>query len=195
MGYVFEIDKAVHVCAYLLSKTQSRTMNYMKLLKLLHFANRESIRETGAPMIGDDTYAMEFGPVLTQTCNLIRGVAYQDAKENLPKWAEYFDTDKGYNISLKTTPEEFGELSDYEIDLLDKLFALHEHDDGFKLAELSHDFPEWRRNYVPGTSTLIPLEDIVEAVGRGQDAGKIAAQRHYDISIEQVLRQAKVNAG
>ncbi|MGU0015743.1 type II toxin-antitoxin system antitoxin SocA domain-containing protein [Escherichia coli] len=50
-------------------------MAYLKLMKLLYLSNRQSILKHGR-MIGEDSlYSMKFGPVMSNTLNLIRGKA------------------------------------------------------------------------------------------------------------------------
>jgi len=48
-------------------------MNYLKLMKLLYLADRESMRRNGRPISGDRYVSMDHGPVLSQTLNLING--------------------------------------------------------------------------------------------------------------------------
>ena len=42
-------------------------MSYMRLLKLLYLAERKSLAETGRPILGDRTIAMQQGPVMEAT--------------------------------------------------------------------------------------------------------------------------------
>lgn len=39
-------------------------MSYLRMLKLLYLADRESLKETGHTITGDRVVAMEHGPVL-----------------------------------------------------------------------------------------------------------------------------------
>jgi uncharacterized phage-associated protein len=41
-------------------------MNYMRLLKLLYIAERETLGRTGRPIVGGPVTAMERGPVLLE---------------------------------------------------------------------------------------------------------------------------------
>lgn len=71
--FAFKFDKALQAAAYLLRRETCREMNYMRLLKVLYLADRESIRESGAPITGDKIAAMERGPVLSGVFDLIKG--------------------------------------------------------------------------------------------------------------------------
>jgi len=59
-------------------------MNYMRLLKLLYIADREMLAQHAQPITGDRVVAMERGPVLSRTYDLILGKT-EDATE----WAKF----------------------------------------------------------------------------------------------------------
>jgi uncharacterized phage-associated protein len=59
----------------LLRQDGVRCMNYMRLLKLLYIADRESLPRTGRPIVGGPVIAMERGPVLEEVFDLIRGTS------------------------------------------------------------------------------------------------------------------------
>ena len=46
-------------------------MSYMKLIKLLYFADRKYIKQTGSSITKDTYYSMKNGPVLSNVLNLI----------------------------------------------------------------------------------------------------------------------------
>lgn len=104
-------EKVAQMAAYLLLKRGGR-MAYLKLMKLLYLSNRQSILKHGR-MIGEDSlYSMKFGPVMSNTLNLIRGKA-----EGIGDyWYNLIETN-GHNVSLRSDPREmdadevFDELS------------------------------------------------------------------------------------
>ena len=63
-------------------------------------------------------------------------------------------------------------LSRQEISLLNEISSERLGRDDFDIAEETHG-EEWRRNHHAHTSSPIPFEDLIEAVGRSQDKDTI----------------------
>lgn len=158
MSWHFNPGKATQAAAYLLKLGNADRMNYLKVLKLLYLADRLSIREKGYPVTGDDVYAMDYGPVLTRVYDFIRARPRLGADV----WAESFRTDN-YDLVLLSDPK-IGDLSRHDIRILNKVFEEHHDVNGFDVSELTHDFPEWQQHYRRDTSTLIPLDAILQSL-------------------------------
>jgi uncharacterized phage-associated protein len=188
MSFIFDSHRASQLAAYLLSLSPGRRMNYMLLLKMLYLADRESLKEEGVPLTGDDAYALDYGPVLSKIYDLIRPTAQSRLSEKeRAVWESHLATE-GYDLVLKH-PAGTDELSRYEKELLAGVHARCQAADPFDLSEQTHDFEEWRKNYVPRTAMHIPLDDILEAVGRKEDTEAIRQARHEEIA------QARLFAG
>jgi len=166
--FAFKFDKAIQATAYLLRREPTRQMNYMRLLKLLYIADRESIQKTGRPITGDAVAAMERGPVLSEVLDLIKGLHLRS-----PDWSNFIQRNE-YDVRLVQEPG-VAKLSRFEIELLEQVAEEHRARDEWAMVEFTHSFPEWRKND-PGkskSSKWIPLHDILEAVGRSADEADI----------------------
>jgi uncharacterized phage-associated protein len=75
----------------------TKDMSYLRMLKLLYIADRESLRATGRPITGDQMVAMEHGPVLSGVFDLIKG-----EHKAWPRWSECFKKN-GYCIEMMRT--------------------------------------------------------------------------------------------
>lgn len=176
----FHFDKTLQAAAVLLRTHRLRVMGRMRLLKLLYITDRESLRDRGAPITGDHAVAMKNGPVLSETYDLIKGEHLHAAD-----WGEHFEN-IGYDVHWTKDPGN-GKLSKYEIEKLNEVARRFEHEDDWALAEITHDFPEWRKNK-PGTSSRsIPFEDILEAVGRADDINSIREDAQASAFMDRVL--------
>lgn len=166
MVFHFRFQKAIQAAAFLLQR-QRGEMNYMRLLKLLYIADRESLKETGYPITGDHVIAMPRGPVLNHVYDLIRG-----RHPRTGQWDEFLRRDH-YNLILVKDPGKGG-LSDYEVRKLEEIADRYAPYDEWDMVNISHQLPEWQKND-PGTSSRpISVEDILAAVGRDKDAASIA---------------------
>lgn len=172
----FHQEKATQAMAVLLRRAgEAKTENYLKLLKILYYADRESLSRTGRPITGDKVFALDHGPVLSNVLDLIR-----DRTFGSEEWARAIVTEHT-NIRLVCDPGN-DELSPFEIDILHEVWERYKDVEPFELVERTHALPEYKKNKPPeGSRREIPFEDILDAVGRHdvasvkEDADELAA--------------------
>jgi uncharacterized phage-associated protein len=166
MSYAFNTWKAIEAAATLLRHAPDKVMGKKRLLAFLYLADLQSLKETGRPIIGGRLVAMQHGAIHSHALNLIDGVYNNDE----PEWPQRFDV-HGFNITLKDDPGSRN-LSRYEIDLLTEIQKKYVGYDDFEVAKDTHGI-EWRSNYREGTSTTIPFEQVIDAIGRKNDKQRI----------------------
>ena len=164
----FKLNKTLQALGLLMKdKGYSDQSTYLKLIKLLYIADRESISETGQPITGDRLVAMQQGPVLSGLYHIIR---HQGSSPEWKRWFHASLSDK--TIEMRADPGT-DLLCRYEIDKLREVSKRHRNDNRWRLRDITHDFPEWK-NHNPGRSSRpIPVEDLLEAVGRSGDRASI----------------------
>lgn len=164
----FRYGKAAQAVASLLRREPHKRMNYYRLLKLLYIADRQSVIETGRPIIGGRLIAMKRGPLHSATLDLMQG------KDTAAvEWAKYFRTDH-YEVEMVADPGN-GDLSKREIGLLNRVRDEHEREDEWQVGEFTHHFSEFLQHQPTGDRSVntIPFSDLLAAVGRSQDAAAI----------------------
>jgi len=160
--FKFDQQKAIQAVAFLLKQRHStpKTDSYMRLLKLLYIADRESLQETGQPITGDKYIAMDRGPTLSHLLDLVRQKAYDSSE-----WDKFIERN-GYEITLVADPGN-GKLCKYEIDKLTDICNRFRDKDEWATAEETHKFEEWEKNKpAPGSVKDIPLLSLLEAIGK-----------------------------
>ena len=176
--YCFRLDvnKAIQAIGVLFREDGVSRMSYMRLLKLLYVADRETLTDTGRPIIGGPVVAMANGPVLSEVYDLIRG-----QHREMPQWDSFLRKER-YSLEITNNPD-VGALSKYEIDKLQKVAQRFADFDEWEMVRVTHGFPEWVNNNPGNSSKSIPLMEILEAVGRGREAKAIVeeAQELADI--------------
>jgi uncharacterized phage-associated protein len=155
-------------------------MSGLRLLKLLYIADRESLQETGSPIVGTKPVAMDYGPVHSEAYDLIKGSRWGEEV-----WSESIRRD-GREVVLVKDPGVLA-LSRYEIDQLAETARRYRDMEDWDLVALTHTFAEWKRNYHAGTSTPIPMEDIIDAVGRSEDAEDILREAEETRALNRLL--------
>ena len=144
MTSYFSFKKTTQAVHFLISKLGMS--NFMKLMKLLYFADRYHLRSYGGTLTSDDYKAMKLGPVGSAAKNLLK----QDELffENLePEDITYFEnllSIKDMDVAVHN-PCTYDELSSSEKEALDFTIANFGGFDQFALAEITHDYPEWKK--------------------------------------------------
>lgn len=184
----FELNqkKAIQAVAFLLKQNHetNQSDNYMRLLKLLYFADRKSLEETGRPITGDYFVAMEHGPTLSQLLNLVN-----QREINNEEWDKYIQRD-GHNIRLIKDPGN-GKLCRYEIDLLRKIWSQYREKGEWEVALESEELPEWKKNNPGKSSKFIPLSDVLEAIGKSGWLEEICEAAQENSEIEHILKTGR----
>ncbi len=164
----FNFEKALQAVGVMLRTEPSHRMNYMRMLKLLYICEKESLAETGHSITGDKVVAMERGPVLSHLYDLIKGTHY-----NASAWNRFIERDR-YEIMLKEEQNPGTDLlNKFEIETINAVSERYHQQDEFDMVHLTHEFPEWKKNDPGKSSKPIPLDDILEAINRKDDAEAI----------------------
>jgi len=177
----FGTKKIIEAAAVLLRAEPRSQMGRLRLLKLLYIADRQTLEETGRPIIGTRPFAMDNGPVHSEVLDLINGEHADDAE-----WAEFIRREGRRDVKLVKNPGVLS-LSRYEIEKLKRVSAEHWDTEDWKLVPITHAFPEWKDNYQGGTSRPIPMEDIIKAVGRAAELEEILSEAEETNTLNRLL--------
>jgi uncharacterized phage-associated protein len=159
----FDTEKTLQTFGVVLRSHRYSIASKLRILKLLYIADREYLKETGTPILGCRTVAMDHGPLHSEALDLINGKHI-----NEPRFAHFFDK-YGYMVQMHTDPG-VGKLARAEIEKLQQVSERYASLSDWELAhEVSHQFPEWQKRWVEGSSATILLGDILDAVGRSDD--------------------------
>jgi len=142
-----QVEKITQAAAYLVQKRGQGHMSYMKLIKLLYLADRESLFKRGRPITFDKFVSMPYGMVLSGTLNLING------EEPGAYWNDVFEPFGDREIRLKKTSET-GKLSKAELAVLDAIFETFGSKSRWELVDYVHTLPEW----IDPNGSSIPVE-------------------------------------
>lgn len=153
----FDARKAAEAMAYLVSRLEGQKTDKVKLMKLLYLADRDHFLEEGRPVTGDDQYAMPFGPVPALSLDLLDGQFEIKDDGGIFTFLQTQD----HEVSLKEFPAR-PELTSSEIRVLDAVINRYGSMSTWQLRNYTHQLPEYREVFRPGTSTRIPFELILK---------------------------------
>ncbi len=180
MNFPLRVLKTIQAIGVLLRHDGVKRMNYMRLLKLLYIADRESLKETGRPVTGGPVIAMERGPVLREVYDLILG-----QHREMSLWSQYYRKER-YDL-LELAEPDVGQLSKYEIGKLQDVAKTYLDDDEWALVDITHKFPEWNQNDPGKSSKPIPLSSILEAIGRADAIDEISKEAQSLAAFDRLL--------
>ena len=152
MSFPFQPEKAAQAAAYLLRLHGGR-LAYVKLVKLLYFADRRALVERGFPITGDDFVSKADGPYLRTVTRLIESNAF---------WTEYLSQPVGPDIYLANRDPDRDKLSDWEMGLLHAMYLRYGSLGTKTISDESCSLPEWQ-DPEPAIASPIDFADILRA--------------------------------
>lgn len=143
MPMSFSYKKATQALNYFAQQSGGR-INKMKALKLLFFADRFHLRKYGRPITNDEYFAMNYGPVPSGGKDLVEGSDFRPDVEKAYS-GQFINPENRYEFS------SIGEIENLvfsQTDLEALTFSWNQFGqmDQFQLAELTHQYPEWKRH-------------------------------------------------
>lgn len=143
MPFTFSHRKATQALNFF-ARSAGGSLNKLKALKLVFFADRYHLRRYGRPVIGDEYLAMNYGPVPSGTKDVAEMSEFLGEGEASYAQAFLRPVDR-YTFSSAQPPEE-PVFSPSDREALAWAWAKFGGLDGFALAELTHAYPEWKRH-------------------------------------------------
>jgi uncharacterized phage-associated protein len=171
--------KRAQVAAYFLMR-RGGTLTIMELVKFMYLADRESLDRYGFPITWDQPYALEHGPVPTETYSCIKGVNGQCGVD----WPKLVSPPGGsqnrdINLLADIDIDDLDELSEADLEVLEGIWAKFGGMTAYQLRKWTHEnCPEW---VDPGKSSKpIQYEEIFRALKKAPDQIPILTQHIKD---------------
>lgn len=164
----FNIERTTQIVGAFLERLGGSAY-YILLVKLVYLTERTALLRWGRPLIFDDLVSMKNGTVPSQTLNLLKGESHS------AYWSKFISGPHNKKVDLVESTQT-DELSPMELDLIEEIFSAFGHWDRFKLADYTHELPEYTK-----TSSSIPIgyQEILKADGRdGEDIATVLHEIH-----------------
>ena len=140
-----QIYRLKNVILYILKEFSGGT-DYIKLYKILYFANKEQLAEMGIPVIADRFKAWDLGPVPSLTGHIVKDLeSHNTLEDSLSIFKGALKVRKNKLVKATETPD-IDSIPLHTRKLLDKLVAKYKYYSGDKLSQISHD-EAWREAY------------------------------------------------
>lgn len=177
MRFMLSERKTAQAAAVLL-KAHGRPMSKLVLMKLLYLADRNSLKETGYPITGDEPYSLPMGPILSTVLDAIN--AKPVPPSFLAVWLEYITAADGNYIELRTPDPDTDELSQFELNVLNGVYTEFGGRSANALIKYTHDLPEWHDPL--GSCIPIDQAEVLRDAGWSESSialAEVDAEEHY----------------
>ena len=145
MTLTFSHRKATQTLNFFAGKAGGQ-INKLKALKLVFFADRYHLRQYGRPITNDEYHAMEYGPVPSGCKDLAEMSSFLDPNER--SYAERFLKPSSQYDYASVAGVETPVFSESDLEALEFAWRHFGKFDKFRLAEITHAFPEWKRHAI-----------------------------------------------
>ena len=138
----FNVRKAAQVVAFLVAE-QGGSADMIKTVKLAYLSDRKFLELYDRPILNDDLFCLDHGPIDSATLDLIKG-NYSD--DDLKVWYKYLTPvdPKTFQFSAARKDLYFDELSGAEEDVLKEIVSEFRAFKPFELVDWIHaNCREW----------------------------------------------------
>ncbi|MFZ2097756.1 MAG: Panacea domain-containing protein [Anaerolineales bacterium] len=149
-------EKKTTEAANILLQLNGGKMNYMKLIKLLYFVDKEAMKERERPITYDVYYSMKDGQVLSNVLDLVKDNKHGEY------WHKYIERCSQYTVKLTNEDIEINHLTPFEVKLIKTIFERLGKYDQFSLGKLTKRGSEYKKTE---SRILTPIEDIYSDLG------------------------------
>ena len=153
----FKSRKAAQMCAYFATK-DGGMIDKLKLIKLIYLTERKCLADWHRPVLFDEMFSLQHGPICSSTLNGIGG-AFQQAV-----WDSFIKRHGNKVVAVKTlSREDLDEVSDAEFDIVEDVWKTF---GGFTASRLRNYTHEHCPEYTDIKSGRIPIsyKEILEAL-------------------------------
>ena len=175
----FRLNMVTELTAFFLQWFGGQS-DWLTILKLLYQVERRALEKYDWPITFDKIYRMDYGMVLSETYNLMKG----DRKE--PEWSEYIKSSSRHNtLELQKCPTIFY-LSESQHNLAREVFEENKEKTGIQLSKESHEFPEW--NDPMGSSNFLDYRELLQVLGKSnEEIERITEELRNETILENML--------
>ncbi len=134
----------MRACLLYVLRQLGKETDFIKLFKILYFAQREHLVKYGRGVIGDTFHALRFGPVPSFIYKALQMA--QGRLERMPDFDPFLEGIEVSNTSLVSSSVEpdMDELSLSDIACLDKYIEKYRDMNSYKLSNRSHYDKAWK---------------------------------------------------
>lgn len=184
MKTIYQINKIKAVVLYILQHFKDG-VDYIKLFKIMYFAQREYLANYGLTIVKDTFKARQLGPVPSLTYKIVKMAENEEKTTDLDDFISSIHVDENQKVYTDKAPD-MDYLAEAEKEEIDKTIAKYKDLDSLKLSELSHDSAY---DAVCKRMKDDPQQDVLTLIDIARAGGASDAMIDY-IREGQIIREA-----
>lgn len=168
----FNYKKSVQALNFFAIKAGG-SINKMKVLKLIWLSDRLHLRNFGRPILNDTYFALNYGPVASNTKDLVENTSFLTEPEREYR-NQYLSNNSQNNYDFQSgNPVDTRVFSKTDIEVMETVFKVFGHLNEFQLSEESHKYMEWKKfegHLKSGTASRFEMnyEDFFSSFQEGE---------------------------
>jgi len=153
-------DKITQALNFFVRKNTNSRIQKLKAIKLIWAADRYHLRKYGRLVSADEYVAMPFGPVASNAKNIADSDTMWLTEDVLEKAKKYITPSEDRKIIFSHKDVEKRLFSKTDVEALEFAWSEFGGLDGFRIADISHDYPEWAKHRDNFELGLLRRKDI-----------------------------------
>lgn len=153
-------EKITQSLNFFIRKNSNSRINKLKAIKLLWAADRYHMRKYGRMVSLDRYCAMQFGPVGSAAEDIADLDDFYLGSDIIDLARQYIGVDQKNHTITSHKEVDFGDFSKTDLEALEFAWQVFGSFDGFTIAKISHDYPEWAKFKGEIEAGLSKKEDI-----------------------------------
>lgn len=163
----FDYKKATQALN-LFSIKEGGIINKMKAIKLVWLSDRVHLRKYARTITGDTYFALPNGPIPSSTRDILEQNDISLSEDELKYSSEYLKITGKYEFKSNAVVNN-KVFSQTDIECINTAYDLYGKFDKYKLSDLSHSFPEWKK-YESALNNKISSRFLMEEIDFFNDA-------------------------
>jgi len=169
VSFRFSFDKFLAAIQHMATEEVPELDTY-KILKLLFLADKQHLVRFGRPITGDRYVAMEYGPVGSESYDLIKGFTSTRGRQPVPADARIEQMASALELDVRflhprfsaKTPPEFSCLSPSDLMALDRVVEKFGAMGFNELRSITHSVYAYRKTWRDSPNGTMSFEDFFE---------------------------------
>lgn len=137
----FNYKKAVQILNFFAIKNGGK-IDKMKACKLIFLADRAHLRKYARPIINDNYFALQYGPIPSKTKDIIE---YKNNEASSYQYRDMFISKIENNNFTSFNDFDPCYFSDSDIEIMNKIYSDFGELSASRLLNITHKYPEWKK--------------------------------------------------
>jgi len=188
-----DYEKITQALNFFIRKNSNSRINKLKAIKLLWAADRYHLRKYGRLLSRDDYYAMRFGPVASTADDIADLNDFYVGPEIIDYSKNFIGKDEVNHAITSHNEVVESYLSKTDFEALEFAWSTFGKFEGFKIADISHDYPEWSK-FKSAIDNKLTKKEEIDPIDFFEDPASLVILDYDPFEIDRTILQSSKEA-